>query len=258
MIFDCPLCKNTDKVQKVSAIISSGSATATFGGSSLDFTDGNLGISTLGGNLSTALAQKLSPLPKPTKGFFESSKTYEEKAWSWQQYVRVWSRLYYCYRDDIIYDPFSTLYSTPHDMNKLVWMVSELSNTEIFNAWYQSTDNRRNEALSDLRSIASLNFGHAEEYFPYIERAQARYTQQLQQYTPWILSQAQELTTEAFLLTHKSFEAAARGEPIAIAYMEKVTEKISESKNKQQEVQSWFEQMTIRLEKFINQSRNIP
>lgn len=117
--FLCPICKEKDRLQKVSIVVDNGwtetvweKPDATFAdhvmGTDYDF---SLSISDLAFDLG------IPPAPnKPSSGLFKSlfsskdqrdaeQRDYENAHANWEEAHKKWKRLYYCHRCDIVYDP---------------------------------------------------------------------------------------------------------------------------------------------------------
>jgi tetratricopeptide (TPR) repeat protein len=105
LIKGCPICERNDAVRKVSAVYSSGHASGAMAGPTFEFFDGDMGATFMSGSFSSRLANLLAPQQKPSKGFFESQKDFESRWRFWQYFMEIWSKLYYCSRDDVVFDP---------------------------------------------------------------------------------------------------------------------------------------------------------
>lgn len=160
----CPLCNKDDRIQKVSAIYSSGVSRSEYGGpsSTLVFSGDNVGVAgtITSGSVTTAsqLALKLAPPRKPEypgtdpvliigifmlilaicitfmlgiPGVFKegwvilvgsylfgflfvwlgnknskaNKASYTEKLTTWEKQNQLWNKVYYCFRDDVVFDP---------------------------------------------------------------------------------------------------------------------------------------------------------
>ena len=115
----CPICHNNDKIQKVSALFSGGTFSGGVVGPSFE-SDGGIGVAFGYGQVSTILVQMIIPPQEPSKSLFESRSRFNERWGQWQSRFRVWESLYYCYRDDIVYDPISLDCVPPSQIDILV------------------------------------------------------------------------------------------------------------------------------------------
>lgn len=116
----CPMCQNNDKVQKVSAIIYGGTYSGGFAGPSFE-SDGGFGLTFGYGQVSTQLVKMLSPPPEPSRPIFDFLDRNFNARWNhWNYQIRIWERLYYCYRDGIVYDPITLNYVPPYQINTLL------------------------------------------------------------------------------------------------------------------------------------------
>ena len=83
--------------------------------------DGGFGVTIGYGQVSSKLVQMLEPPPEPSKPIFDFLDKNFNARWNhWKNQIQIWDRLYYCYRDDIVYDPISLNYVPPYQINILL------------------------------------------------------------------------------------------------------------------------------------------
>ena len=152
----CPLYKHIDDIKKVSAVYDLGVSEGRYIGSAVNYSSYEYSSVSMGGFNITNTSRKLAPPPPPVypsqalmvvfivlgaislitligpvvfgllaywQGSKNSTQTKKAKEYTpiYEKAYIKWDKLYYCFRDDIVFDPETNEFVTADNINSLVF-----------------------------------------------------------------------------------------------------------------------------------------